>query len=277
MPISSQEVVKLRQITGAGMMDCKKALTESEGNVDKAIEVLRKRGQKLSQARADRSTSEGCVLIRISSDKTEGMLLTLACETDFVAKNEEFNILAEKVAETAFEERPAEVADLLALSRDGLSIEEHLNGLIAKIGEKITISNYLCLKGDYLVGYLHTGDKLGVLVALSGAEAATCEEVGKNIAMQIAAMNPLALDKSSISEEIIQKELEIGKELARKEGKSEEILEKIAQGRLQKFFKEQTLLQQSYVKDSSLSVEKYVHSVAANLQVKAFLRVSTVD
>ena len=277
MSISAQDVAKLRQITGAGMMDCKKALTESNGNIDKAIEVLRKRGQKLSQARADRNTSEGRVLIRISSDKTEGILLALACETDFVAKNEDFNILAEKVAETAFEERPLEIADLLALSRDGLLIEEHLNSLVAKIGEKITISSYRRLKGDYLVGYLHAGNKLGVLVSLKGKEHTVFEEVGKNIAMQIAAMNPLALDKSSISKEVIQKELEIGKELARKERKPEQIIEKIAEGRLQKFFKEKTLLQQPYVKDNSLSVEKYVHSVSVNLQIEAFLRVSTVD
>ena len=277
MSISAQEVVNLRQITGAGMMDCKKALAESGGNINKAIEVLRKQGKKLSQARSDRRTSEGRVLLRTSSDKREGMLLALACETDFVAKNEDFNLLAEKIADTAFSEKPSDTAELLALSSKGLPIEEHLNGLVAKVGERISISNYCCLQGDYLVGYLHAGAKLGVIVSLSGAEAETCEEVGKNVAMQIAAMNPLSLDKDSIPEEVVRKELEIGKELARKEGKPEQILEKIAEGRLQKFFKEKTLLQQPYVKDNSLSVEKYVRSVALELRIKAFLRVSTTD
>lgn len=277
MSISAQEVVKLRHITGAGMMDCKKALTESHGNVEKAIEILRKKGQKLSEARSDRATHEGRILFRITQDTKEGMLLGLSTETDFVAKNELFNHLAEEIADTAFQEQPKNTSDLLALPLRGLPISEHLNELITKIGEKITVSHYQRLQGDYIVAYLHAGAKLGVLVALSGAPAAICEKVGKNVAMQIAAMKPLGVDKNNIPEHIIQKELEIAKELARKEGKPEPLLEKIATGRLQKFFKEKTLLQQAFVKDSNLSVEKYLHSISPGLKIEAFLRLSTTD
>ena len=259
------------------MMDCKEALLESQGNFDKAIEILRKKGKKLAQARSDRNTSEGRVLLRISEDKKEGMLIALSCETDFVAKNDSFNQLAEQIADLAFGENVPHIEALLQLPCGNLSVSEHLDELVAKIGEKVTLSRYHRLSGDCVVGYLHAGHKLGVLLSTEGADVGLSEEIGNNIAMQVAAMYPIALDKSEVSADVIEKELEIAKELARKEGKPESLLEKIAAGRLQKFFKEKTLLQQTYVKDSNLSVEQYIRSVSKEFHVRSFLRVSIAE
>ena len=277
MDISAQEVVKLRQRTGAGVMDCKSVLRESGGDVQKAIELLRKRGQKLSQARSGRETKQGRVLLRRSKDNKVGMLLALSCETDFVAKNDDFNRVAEAIADVAFSKSPTDISALLQLKHEELSLTEHIDDLVAKIGEKVNISHYKSLEGEHVVGYLHAGEKLGVLVALQNADPDACEVAGKNVALQVAAMNPLALDKDSITGEAIQKELEIAKEIARKEGKPENLLEKIAQGRLQKFFKEQTLLAQPFVKDSALSVAKYLETVSKGLRIASFLRVATAD
>lgn len=277
MSISAQEVVKLRQISGAGMMDCKQALLESQGSIDKAVEILRKKGQKLAQARADRATSEGRILLRISEDKTEGTLIGLSCETDFVAKNDAFNQLAEQIADTAQQQRPSTIEELLKLKCGQLLISEQLDELVVKIGEKVTLTHYHRLSGSYVVDYLHVGGKLGVLLAMSSAESRVAEDVGKNVAMQIAAMKPITVDKHQIPSEAVEKELEIAKELARKEGKPEQLLDKIANGRLQKFFKEQTLLQQAYVKDSNLSVAQYIASVSKDLKIDAFLRISIAE
>ena len=255
------------------MMDCKKALTESEGDFDKAIEILRKKGQKVSASRADRETSEGVVFVRMSEDKKEGIIVTLTCETDFVAKNEEFMQLGEKIVDIAFADKPASLNELKAKKIDSLSIEEKITELVGKIGEKIEVSHYERVEGDQVVPYIHAGSKLGVLVALKGVNGADVEEAGKDVGMQIAAMKPIAVDKDGVDATIVEKELEIGKEQARAEGKPENILEKIAQGKLQKFYKENTLLNQEFVKDNSLTIAKYLDSVTKGLTVAEFKRV----
>jgi len=272
--ITAQEVNKLRQMTGAGMMDCKKALTEANGDFDKAIEILRKKGQKVSASRADRDTKEGSVFIRTSDDHKEAIIVALGCETDFVAKNEEFQGLGNLIADAAFAQRPSSTDELLKLPADGLTIHEKIVELVGKIGEKIEVVEYTSLTGEKVVPYIHAGSKLGVLVALKGVNGTEVDQAGKDVAMQIAAMNPVAVDKDDVDQSIIEKEIEIGKEQARQEGKPEEMLEKIAQGKLNKFFKESTLLNQAFVKDNSLSVQKYLDSVSKGLTVSAFKRVS---
>lgn len=272
--ITAQEVNKLRQMTGAGMMDCKKALTEADGDFDKAIEILRKKGQKVSASRADRATKEGSVFIRTSDDNKEAILVAMGCETDFVAKNEEFQSLGNLIADAAFEKHPATVEELMKLPADGLTVEEKIIELVGKIGEKIEVIDFTSLSGEKIIPYIHAGNKLGVLVALEGVNGSDVDQAGKDVAMQIAAMNPVAVDKDDVDQSTIEKEIEIGKEQARQEGKPEEMLEKIAQGKLNKFFKESTLLNQAFVKDSSLSVQKYLEGVSKGLTVKAFKRVS---
>ncbi len=274
MAITAQEVNKLRQMTGAGMMDCKKALVEADGDFDKAIEILRKQGQKVSEKRADRETSEGSVFIKTSNDGKVAVLVALGCETDFVAKNEEFQKLGNDIVEAAYEHKPANAEALAALKSGGLTIDEKIVELVGKIGEKISIVGYEVVEGEKVVPYIHSNSKLGVLVALKNTNGSDVEAAGKDVAMQIAAMNPVALDKSEVSQDIIDRELEIGREQARQEGKPENMLDKIAQGKLNKFFKESTLLEQSFVKDNSLTIAKYLDSVHSGLTVSQFKRVS---
>lgn len=274
MAITAKDVNKLRQMTGAGMMDCKKALTEADGDFDKAIEILRKKGQKVSASRADRETTEGAVFVRTNDDHTEGVMIALNCETDFVAKNEEFQGLGQGILDAAFESRPESVEALGKEKIGDLTIHEKITELIGKIGEKIEVSEYVTLKGEAVVPYIHAGSKLGVLVALSGANGSDVLEAGKNVGMQIAAMNPVAVDESGVDSATVEKEMEIGKDQARAEGKPENIIEKIAQGKLKKFFKDNTLLHQPFVKDGSQSVSAYLNSVSNGLTVKEFKRVS---
>lgn len=274
MAITAKDVNKLRQMTGAGMMDCKKALTEADGDFDKAIEILRKKGQKVSASRADRETTEGAVFVRTNDDNTEGVMIALNCETDFVAKNEEFQQLGENIVEVAFENRPENAEALRNQKIGDLTIGEKITELVGKIGEKIEISEYVTLKGEAVVPYIHAGSKLGVLVALSGSNGSDVLEAGKNVGMQIAAMNPVAVDESGVDSDTVQKEMEIGKEQARAEGKPENIIEKIAEGKLKKFFKDNTLLHQQFVKDNSQSVAGYLDSVSKGLTVTEFKRVS---
>ena len=274
MAISAKDVNKLRQMTGAGMMDCKKALVEADGDFDKAIEILRKKGQKVSASRSDREATEGAVFAKTNDDNTEGILVALNCETDFVAKNEEFLTLGQKITDLAFEKNPATKEDLLALELDGSTIGEKITELIGKIGEKIEVSEYARIKGEAVVPYIHAGSKLGVLVALDNVNGADVLEAGRDVGMQIAAMNPVAVDKEGVDASIVEKEMEIGREQARAEGKPENIIDKIAEGKLQKFYKENTLLHQQFVKDSSLSVAKFLDSVSKGLTVKEFKRVS---
>jgi elongation factor Ts len=273
--ITAQDINTLRQQTGAGMMDCKKALTEAAGDFDKAIEILRKQGQKISAARADRAATEGGIFAKTNDAHSYGVMFSLSCETDFVAKNEAFQQLGQTILEAAFTQRPATLEILLNTAvQDGLSVQEKITELVGKIGEKIAINAYATLSSETVVSYVHMSGKLGVLVSLTGSHTPQVIEAGKDVAMQIAAMNPLAIDKDGIDTAIVDRELAIAKEQARKTGKPEIMLDKIAQGMLNKFFEEKTLLNQPFVKNNGLTVTQYLASIASNLTVVAFERIS---
>ena len=272
--ITAQDVNKLRTMTGAGMMDCKKALTEAEGDFEKAIEILRKKGQKVSAARSDRDAKEGSVFVKVSADNKEAVLIALNCETDFVGKNEEFQNLGKLIAETAFAKKSTTIEALLAESAGSITINDKIIELVGKIGEKIQVSQYVRMTGEAVVPYIHSGSKLGVLVSLKGVNGKDVTEAGKDVGMQIAAMNPVAVDEKSIDKAIIDKELEIAKALILAEGKPENMVEKIAQGKLQKFFKDNTLVHQIFVKDGSKTVAQYLESVTKGLTVAEFKRVA---
>jgi elongation factor Ts len=273
--ITAQNINTLRQQTGAGMMDCKKALTEAAGDFDKAIEILRKKGQKVSAARADKATTEGVVFTKTNDQHNHGVMFALSCETDFVAKNEAFQQLGQTILEAAFTHKPTTLETLLNIAaQDDLSIQEKITELVGKIGEKVAISAYTMLSSETVVPYIHMGSKLGVLVGLTGGNSPQVIEAGRDVAMQIAAMNPLAVDKSGIDTTIVDRELTIAREQARNEGKPEIMLDKIAQGRLNKFFKENTLLDQPFVKNNGLTIAQYLESVASSLMVTTFERIS---
>ncbi|HEY0976240.1 MAG TPA: translation elongation factor Ts [Flavobacteriales bacterium] len=271
MAITAADVNKLRQITGAGMMDCKKALTEANGDFDAAIDFLRKQGQKVAAKRADRDATEGLVIATVSADGKRGVLVCTNCETDFVAKNADFAGMAERIAAIALEKGAADVDTIKSLPYDsnGQTIAEKLIEQTGVIGEKIDVSACHLLDAPYVFAYNHPGNKVASLVGLSKTGF---EGVAKDVAMQVAAMGPIALDKSSTPQSVIDKELEIGKELAIQEGKPADMAEKIAQGRLNKFFKESTLLAQEFIKDNKLSVEQYVKSADKDLTVTGFKR-----
>ncbi|HTF19213.1 MAG TPA: translation elongation factor Ts [Chryseolinea sp.] len=272
--ISAQDVNKLRQMTGAGMMDCKKALTEADGDFEKAIEILRKKGQKVSASRSDRDAKEGSVFVKASDDRKEAVLIALNCETDFVAKNEEFQVLGKLIVDTAFSNKPADKDALLAAKVGDLTINDRIVELVGKIGEKVEVSEYVHMKGEAVVSYIHAGSKLGVLVSLKGVNGKDVTDAGKDVGMQIAAMNPLGVDDKSVDKSVIEKELEIAKAQILAEGKPENMVEKIAQGKLQRFFKDNTLLAQPFVKDNSKTVAQYLDSVTKGLTVAEFRRVS---
>ena len=274
MAITAQDVNKLRQMTGAGMMDCKKALTEAEGDFDKAVELLRKKGQKVSASRADRETSEGVVFAKTNDAGTEGALIAFTCETDFVAKNDEFVQLGNQIAELAFAQKPSSIEELSSLSLGDLTVGEKIVELTGKIGEKLEVKSFEVMTGEAVVPYIHMNGKLGVLVALKNVNGTEVVEAGKDVAMQIAAMNPVAVDQDGVDPAVVEKEIEIGKEQARAEGKPENIIEKIAMGKLNKFYKENTLLSQAFVKDSSQSISQYLDSVTKGLTVSEFKRVT---
>ncbi len=274
MAITAKEVNQLRQMTGAGMMDCKKALVEADGDYDKAIELLRKKGQKVSASRSDRETTEGIVLVKTNDDQSEGTLIAFTCETDFVAKNEDFVALGNEILEAAYANKPADIDALKALPAGDITIGEKIIENIGKIGEKLEITAYEVLKAEKVVPYIHAGSKLGVLVGLANTNGTAVEDAGKDVAMQIAAMNPLALDKDGVDSSIVEKEIEIGKEQARAEGKPEQMLEKIAMGKLNKFYKENTLLSQAFVKDNSVNISQYLDGISKGLTVSAFKRVA---
>ena len=275
--ITAQDINKLRQQTGAGMMDCKKALTEAGGDFDQAIEILRKKGQKVSAARADRATTEGAVWAKTNEQANYGVMIALSCETDFVAKNEMFQQLGQAALEAAFTHQPATTEALLKLEVAGLSLQEKITELVGKIGEKVTISAYATLNSDTVAAYIHLGSKLGVLVGLKGSQGPQVSKAARDVAMQVAAMNPLAVDKEGIDTTIVAQELAIAKEQARNEGKPEAMLDKIAQGRLNKFFKEHTLLNQPFVKNNEMTIAQYLASVAPNLTVTAFERMAVAS
>jgi elongation factor Ts len=275
--ISAADVNKLRQQTGAGMMDCKKALTETNGDFEAAIDFLRKKGAKVAASRQDRESNEGVVISRTSEDGKTGVIIELNCETDFVAKNAEFVAFANLIANKAVEDQPKSIEELYALSIDventTTTIGESIIDKTGKIGEKIGVSKLEIISGEKVIAYVHGNFRLGVLVALNSNPAGV-EEAGKDVAMQIAAMNPIAVDKDGVDATVIERELEIAKDVIRAEGKPEEMVEKISLGKLNKFYKDSTLLNQEFVKDSSKNVAQFLATVEKGLTVTAFKRVA---
>jgi elongation factor Ts len=277
MSITAADVNKLRQMTGAGMMDCKKALTEAEGDFEAAIDVIRKAGQKVAAKRADNATNEGVVLVALSADHSNGKLIALACETEPVSKVADFNNLAKSIIDKAAASHAPSAHDLLAEPlADGRSVEGHIIELTGRIGEKITLAAYENISAEKVVSYIHSNNKIGVLVAFENVQGADVSEIGKDIAMQITAMKPVALDKDGVDAETIEREIEIGKDQARQEGKPEAMLEKIAVGKLEKFYREQTLLNQQFVKDSSITIRQLLENKQKGLTISMFKRISLV-
>ncbi|WP_310557283.1 translation elongation factor Ts [Flavobacterium sp.] len=267
--ITAADVNKLRTITGAGMMDCKKALVESDGDFDLAIENLRKKGQKVAANRSDRESTEGAAIAVVNDSKTAGVVITLNCETDFVGMNENFVKMATEMANLALNFNTKE--EFLASDFHGITVADKLIEQTGVIGEKLEIRTFEKLEGAFVGSYIHSGNKIATLTALS-ANIADAEEVARNISMQAAAMNPIALDEAGVDAEVIAKEIEIAKDLLRQEGKPEAMIENIAKGKLGRFFKDNTLVNQDYIKDSSMSVAAYAKSVDANLVVTGFKR-----
>jgi elongation factor Ts len=267
--ITAADVNKLRTITGAGMMDCKKALVESDGDFDLAIENLRKKGQKVAANRSDRESTEGAAIAVVNAEKTAGVVITLNCETDFVGMNENFVKMATEMANLALKFKTKE--ELLAADFHGITVAEKLIEQTGVIGEKLEIRTFERLEGAFIGSYIHSGNKIATLTAFS-ANVAGAEEAARNVAMQAAAMNPIALDEAGVDAETIAKEIEIAKDILRQEGKAEAMIENIAKGKLGRFFKDNTLVNQDYIKDSSMSVANYVKSIDANLIVTGFKR-----
>lgn len=272
--ISAAEVNKLRQQTGAGMMDCRKALMESNGDFEAAIDYLRKKGQKVAANRSDRDAKEGVVIAKANAENTYGIVMNLTSETDFVAKNAEFIAFAQEIAEIALNSKVTTIDDLKAAPMGGATVGEKLMETVAKIGEKIDVSRFEQVTADAVVAYIHSGYRIGVLVGLNQAANEGVIAAGKDVAMQIAAMNPLGVDEKSVSEETIAREKAIAIEQIVAEGKAADMAEKIAAGKLNKFFKENTLLPQAFVKDNSKTVGEYLTSVSKGLTVTTFKRVA---
>ncbi len=268
--ITASDINKLRQATGAGMMDCRKALTESNGDFEAAIDWLRKQGQKVAAKRSDREAKEGVVLAKTTADNKAGIVLCVSCETDFVSKNAEFVAFANSIADAAIAHNVNSAEELNNLEINGAKVSDMINDKVAAIGEKIEVSKFERVDAPFVASYIHGANRMGVLVGLT-VEAA---EAGKDVAMQIAAMNPLAVDESAISPETIAREKEIAIELVKAEGKPAEMAEKIAMGKLNKFFKDNTLMAQAFVKDGNKSVADYLKSVHADLKVTTFKRVA---
>ena len=271
--ITASEVNKLRQMTGAGMMDCKNALVETQGDFEAAVDYLRKKGAKIAAKRADREATEGCVIALVNDSRSAGVIVLLACETDFVAKNEAFVELAKSITSLAMDNKPADLDALKALSLNGVAVADRLMDEVAKIGEKIDVTKYELVEGSNVVSYIHGSNRMGVLVEMNNAATDANMVAGKDVAMQIAAMNPVAVNRDSVDANTIERELEIGREQARAEGKPEAMIDRIASGKLEKFFKESTLIAQDFVKDGSMTVEKYLTSVEPGLTVIRFKRV----
>ena len=269
--ITAAEVNKLRKTTGAGMMDCKNALVEADGDFEKAIEILRKKGQKVAAKRADRDSSEGAAIAKVNSANTEGVVISLNCETDFVAKNDTFVTLANELAELAlgYDSKDA----FLSADYNGMSVQEKLTEQTGVIGEKIEIGGFEKLSAPFIGSYIHAGNKIAVLTALSAAVEGA-DVVAKDVSMQAAAMNPVALNEEGVDQSVIDKEIEIAKDQLRQEGKPEAMLDNIAKGKLKRFFKDNTLVNQDFIKDSKQSVTQYVKSVDPNLEVTGFKRIA---
>jgi elongation factor Ts len=268
--ITAADVAKLRRVTLAGMLDCKKALEESGGDFDKAIEIIRKKGQAVASKRADKEASEGVALSKVSADGKLGVLIVLNSETDFVAKNADFVTLANKILDIALAKNPATLEELRELPFDSSKVADKVIENIGIIGEKLELSYYEKIEAEHVQAYIHPGNRLATLVGFT--KAGMDIQVYKDVAMQVAAMNPVAVDKEDVPQSIIDQEIEIGKEQAKRDGKPEEMLEKIAQGKLGKFFKENTLLNQDFIKNNKINIRQYLQSTDKELGVTSFKR-----
>ena len=275
MEISAADVMKLRKATGAGMMDCKTALADAEGDFNRAIDIIREKGKLVASKRADREASEGVVLAKVNASKTSGAILVLNCETDFVAKNDNFVAFAERILDAAIANEAADLDAVKALILDGRTVENHVIEQTGVIGEKLDLPFYRKLDAATVVAYIHPGNKLSTLVGFNIANIDT--QVAKDVAMQVAAMNPVAVDKADVPADVVAKELEIAKEKFRQEGKPEAMLDKISQGALEKFFKENTLLNQAFIKESKQTVSDFLKSQGKGLTVTGFFRYNLAD
>ncbi len=270
--ITAADVNKLRQMTGAGMMDCKKALQENDGNFEKAIDYLRKKGQKLATKRADKDANEGIVLARTNEEGNFGAIFMLNCETDFVAKNQEFVNFCNSLMAKAIEKKPANVDEFNALDLNGRTVSENITEMVGKTGEKMELAHFEVISAPSVFAYNHPGNRLATLLGINRAKVDGIEQAGHEVAMQIAAMAPVAVDKDDVPSDIIEREIEIGKEQARLEGKPEDMIEKIALGKLNKFYKESTLLNQEFVRDNKVTVREYLNKLDKGLTVTTFKR-----
>jgi elongation factor Ts len=274
MAITAADVNKLRQQTGAGMMDCKNALVEADGDFEAAVDILRKKGQKIAAKRGENEASEGLIFAQTTPDHKVGVVLALNCETDFVAKNDSYRNFVQSLMDIAISNLPASADELKGLKYDDrLTVDEKITEQVGVIGEKLDLSGYAVLKGEAVVAYNHPGNQLATLVALNNGNDAAVE-AGRQVAMQVAAMNPIALNKDGVDARTIEREIEVGKDLAIQEGKPAEMAEKIAQGRLAKFFKENTLLSQEFVRDNKVTVEEFLNSTEKGLTVTEFKRLA---
>jgi len=267
--ITAADVNKLRQMSGAGMMDCKKALQETEGDFDKAIDYLRKKGQKVAAKRADRDANEGIVLSKTNEDCTYAGLIMVNCETDFVGKTDDFKKFAHDLLDLCIIKRPSDIESIKSMKLNEMTVDEKLNEMLGKTGEKIQIAHYECLEAPFVSSYNHHGNRLATLLGLNKKDAKNTADIAHELAMQVAAMNPVAIDKEDVSQETIDREIEIGKEQARQEGKPEDMLEKIATGKLGKFFKDNTLLNQDFVRDTKKTVRQFLADNDKDLQKKS--------
>ena len=271
MAISAQDVKRLRDMTGVGMMDCKKALQEADGDFDKAVEILRKKGQKVAAKRADKEANEGLVVAAVADDHTAAALVEVNCETDFVARNDDFQSFADDIAQVVLRERPADLDALMATEyEDGRTVEQAVTELTGKIGEKIDIRRFAVLSSDTggVVSYIHPGSRLGVLVEMQGN--GQVEEAGRDVAMQVAALNPVATTRDEVPEEVKEKEMEIARAAARNEGKPDHIIDRIATGKLERYYKDNVLVEQPFVKDSSMTVKEML--AQADADVRTYVR-----
>jgi len=275
MAITASDVNKLRQQTGAGMMDCKNALVEADGDFEAAVDILRKKGQKIAAKRGDNEAKEGVIIAQSSADAKTGVILGLNCETDFVAKNDAYVAMVQSLVDIALEKLPTTVEELKALPFDSrLSVEEKIIEQVGVVGEKLDLSVYAVINGNFVAAYNHPGNQLATLVGLSSSTAGDIAEAGRQVAMQVAAMNPIAIDKDGVDARTIEREIEVGKDLAIQEGKPADMAEKIALGRLNKFFQENTLLSQAFVRDNKMTVEQFLNSTEKDLTVTDFKRFS---
>jgi elongation factor Ts len=267
--VTVQDINKLRKLTGVGMMDCKKALVESDGDFDKAIDYLREKGKKLAAKRADRAANEGCVLAQTSADKTFAAVIMINCETDFVAQNEGFVSFTKSVLDAAVNAKAKTIEEVNALSVNGTKVETLLVDQVAKIGEKITLSQYKAIEAEVTYAYTHPGNRMASVVGLNKKDF---DKVGKEMAMQVVSMRPISVDKNSVPQDVIEKEMEVYRVQIREEGKPENMVEKIAEGKLNKFFKESTLMPQEFILESKMSVEEYLKKQDKDLTVVSFAR-----